>query len=335
MDIIMAAQMALAACDDIALVACDRQAIIELGGLLGAYNEGDDDTVIWDADGYAVMPADPEAARERADTSVADCGADPDKQDHPRRRDDGEELPPVSDPVTIPQPVFKTPVTEAEPMVVETTTADAAAAEPVMEAPVTEPVVEEGVPDAVLPETPEPAPAVDLSSEPVVDEGLAEVVPSASQSGLEYVLPVSRGESPADDSEVDSTDDGSAEERSSSTITVDQLSFLLSEDGATLTGLVRLAATPDATAAGITSLRLSVVYRAAGEAGWQSAGEAASCRLDRELPLDLESQGGETVDVAFECSLSSAIPGGAAVRVRVEALDLEDGRASQEVGRGL
>ncbi len=64
-DIITAAQDALSG--------NNRREIIRLAGLLGGYNESGDEVAIVDGDGTIVLHADPNAARDIADLSFADC----------------------------------------------------------------------------------------------------------------------------------------------------------------------------------------------------------------------------------------------------------------------
>jgi hypothetical protein len=123
-------------------------------------------------------------------------------------------------------------------------------------------------------------------------------------------------------------------EESAATLTIENLTFLVSDDGLAVSGMVKLSGSADSSAAGIADLRLAVSYRSGDDQPWETVDESAACSFDSEFPLALEpSEAG--ADVAFECSLSRAVPAGAAVRVRAEALDYEGETAFQEVARGL
>jgi hypothetical protein len=319
-DIISAAQMALMYCADISNVMCDRRAVIELGSRLGAYNEGDDDTIIWDADGYAVQPADPDAAAARADTAVADCGVDPAKKDKGGRRrgDGGTEPPPAGDWTKPPAPEPVALPVEA-PVLEEVTPA--------------EPVVEEVVPvEAPVEVAPvEPAPAVEASAEPAVESVESEPTTSELPGSIRYLAPTADELAAAAEAEVAELEEGETGAETSTALRVEHLTFLLDENGLGLSGLVKLSGVGAEAVLG--DLRLTVSYRSADDLPWRVVDESAACALDRELPLALADTA--TVDLAFECSLSSAVPAGAAVRVRVEASDPEGGSAGREVAHGL
>lgn len=82
----------------------------------------------------------------------------------------------------------------------------------------------------------------------------------------------------------------------------------------------------------LTDLRLTVSYRTADDLPWEVVDEVPACAFDSELPLTPDQTGTRSVDLAFEFRLSSAVPAGAEVRVRAEALDSAGGGASRHAG---
>ena len=329
MDIISAAQMALGYCVDIENTMCDRQAIIELGGLLGDYNEHPEPEVaIVDGDGYAIQSADPNAARDAADESVADCGNDPNKKAKGGRRRGDDDLP--VEPVI--QPAPEPAATPVEEPVVEQTAPVEPSVEPVFE-PVVEELVPEEAPIEVAPAEPEQA--LEASTEQVVEPAETETSAGDLPGSIQYAVPApavgdDSGADEPDESEAEASDTG---ENRVAAIRVDNLTFLMAEDGLGLTGLLKVAG--EGTDAVLADLRLAVSYRAADELPWQVVDESAACAFDSELPLTLSQGEASSVNLAFDCALSSPVPAGAAVRVRMEAVDSGGASAGREVAQGL